>query len=101
MTEIESCKGCPNICIMYDIGMRGCKDKMKGVKNMKRKSKRIKLKLLKLFVKWYRKWVMKECPHLCCKCEYKKDCKNDDGWWLDINTSDYYPKKNDYKNTIA
>ena len=26
--ESESCKGCPNICIMYDPDMEGCKDKM-------------------------------------------------------------------------
>lgn len=29
--EYESCKGCPNICIMYDPDMKGCKDKMEEV----------------------------------------------------------------------
>lgn len=27
----DSCKGCPNICIMYDPNMKGCNNKMKGV----------------------------------------------------------------------
>ena len=30
--ETESCKGCKNICVMYDPDMKGCKDKMEGVK---------------------------------------------------------------------
>lgn len=29
--ESESCKGCQNICIMYDQNMKGCKDKREGV----------------------------------------------------------------------
>ena len=29
--ESESCKGCPNICVMYDLNMKSCKDKMEGV----------------------------------------------------------------------
>lgn len=29
--ETETCKGCPNICIMYDQNMKGCKDKTEGV----------------------------------------------------------------------
>lgn len=29
--ESESCRGCPNICIMYDLNMKSCKDKTEGV----------------------------------------------------------------------
>lgn len=29
--ESESCKGCPNICVMYEPDMKGCKDKMEVV----------------------------------------------------------------------
>ena len=46
--ESESCKGCPNICVMYDPNMKGCKDKigrggrMTNYKELEEKEKQAK-----------------------------------------------------------
>lgn len=29
-------------------------------------------------IKWlYRKWIKRECPHLCVLCKYKIPCRED------------------------
>lgn len=33
--EFETCKGCPNICVMYDPGMKSCNKKKGGDDNEK------------------------------------------------------------------
>lgn len=46
------------------------------------------------FVRWYRKWILKECPHFCSGCRFKDECQHDDEWWLDLGTIGYYEKDN-------
>ena len=43
---------------------------------------------------WYRKWILKECPHICTFCRFKEDCQNDEEWWGDLGTLGYYEKDN-------
>lgn len=60
----------------------------------------MKQKLLIWFVRWYRKWVLAECRHLCGMCEFKEQCKHDDSWWLDVSTLGFYDADDygDYKS---
>lgn len=50
----------------------------------------MRAKLLSIFVRWYRKWVLAECRHICAFCKFKKQCYHEDDWWLDLNTLGYY-----------
>lgn len=43
-------------------------------------------KWLYRFVRFYRKWVLRECPHFCASCKFYSDCKSDVNWWADLKT---------------
>ena len=53
----------------------------------------MRLKIIKGFIKWYRKWVLRECPHICFICKYKDMCKGDEEWWGNINNHINYKEK--------
>lgn len=51
---------------------------------------------MKKFIrKIIRKWIKRECPHLCAICEYKKSCTLDKDLCLE-----YYEKLTEHVNSL-
>ena len=44
----------------------------------------MRLHLLNILLKLYRKWIMGECRHICKTCQFNNNCK-EENWWTDFN----------------